>query len=301
MVVAGLPQAVGAEFVQKLHGQFKQLGVKGVSWLPKAEDTTYCERYARRLYERTCSHLCKAEPGDRFTLLNGIQVVLLYVEGSTKAGEDVLFKQFGVEALVTPLRHSEVGDLAWVYTRDRKAVVNSLLREARRALSHATDLLVEVNLEVTNRDAKTCLLLPPRNFPDVQRALGLVRTATARRMPVEEFRTKLRSVEKELPRRKEGGRWSYVRGPVLFQSPKKAGARHALPPTFEDGNHDLSCVLRGRLRCGTTFRPGFHYDCQIAQGRRVAFEQCHGDERRWVSGNTYMNIAPNDHVRGNGT
>ena len=78
----------------------------------------------------------------------------------------------------------------------------------------------------------------------------------------------------------------------------RTGARHGLAPVWGDADHELSCVVRGRLRCGASFDPRFHYDCSGAK-ERVTLENCHkATDHLWVSGTDYVNIAPNDNVRG---
>ena len=49
---------------------------------------------------------------------------------------------------------------------------------------------------------------------------------------------------------------------------------------------------------GASFDPRFHYDCADAKVR-VMLENCHDSaDELSVSGTDYVNIAPNDNVRG---
>ena len=177
--------------------------------------------------------------------------------------------------------------------------VNELVRKGKRALRHAQSLLSVIDEEVTNRDNRTCLLLPPKNFGrDIRRVFECVRNASLTDDAREVFRKRLRSVTRSLRTERIGGREYFVgKGGLVFKSPGKAGARHGLTPDWRDPNHAPSCVRSpGRIRFGASYDPKFHYDCDIPGDGNRYFPSCHGTGS--VSRNrAHVNIAPNDNIR----
>ena len=153
--------------------------------------------------------------------------------------------------------------------------------------------------EVTNRENKTCLLLPHRNFGNEFRAvLDCVREASQARAASEEFRRRLRHVAQSLRTERKGSHEYFIgRRGLVFRSPGRARARHGLAPGWDSpGGHDSSCVIRGRLRFGVSYDPRFHYDCDIPKDGELNFPSCHGTKcipRK----RTHVNIAPNDNIR----
>ena len=293
VVAAGIPAHLGQMFVERV-SQTARI----VACLPLDDAKSYTDTYSEALYVRMCEKLRGSEGADRKTLLKGARLIFLYLDKGD-GREAVLFERFGLESLVTPLRREEILDLSWTTGNQRGRVVNRLVGEARRAISHAGELLDEIALEVTNRDNKTCLLLPPKNFGhDVDVVLDLVRQAASGRMSAADFRSGLKQVSQSLSSMTEGNRRYFVgRGRLVFKSPGKAGSRHGLAPVWDDPEHEPSCVLRGRMRCGASFDPSFHYDCAIPSAHGRAFARCHGAAMRAPRGRSHVNVAPNDNVR----
>ena len=181
----------------------------------------------------------------------------------------------------------------------RQKVANDLVREARRAVKRARELLAVIGEEMTNRDNKTCLLLPDRNFgKDFRAVLDWVGNAAKARAASDEFKRKLRYVAQSLSTERIGNHKYFVgRRGLTFRSPGKARGRHALAPGWEPAEgHNSSCVIRGRLRFGTSYDPTFHYDCNIPKDGNLNFPSCHGTKS--VPGKrSHVNIAPNDNIR----
>ena len=96
-------------------------------------------------------------------LLRGVRLVVFYLTRGDGSNER-LFEQFRVEALVMALRDDAVGNLSWARARERREVVNRVVRDVNQAVRDAETLLNEIVEEVGPRSARTCLLLPPKNF-----------------------------------------------------------------------------------------------------------------------------------------
>ena len=290
IVLAGIPQEVGNEVVQRL-----QANVRGVSWLPLNREERYTPFYAKGLYDRMCAGLRKNDGNDREKLLRDVRLVVLYLKRGDGSNER-LFEQFRVEALVMELREDAIGNLRWARQSERKEVVNRVVREVNQSVRVAKSLLNEIDEEIGRRSARTCLLLPPKNFGNgTKKVFEFVKQAGLRRMTRGQFKSGLDHVAKSIGSTKENGRRYFVgRGGLVF----KTGPKHGLPPIWNDGKHQSSCVVRGRLRCGASFDPRFHYDCSNAK-ERVVLRNCHDEAVKLsVSGTSYINIAPNDNVRG---
>ena len=290
VVLAGIPEEVGTEVVQRL-----QRNVRGVSWLPLGAGANYTECYARGLYDRMCAGFRRKEGNDRERLLRGVRLVVLYLTRGDES-EETLFKRFCVEALVMALRKDAVGDLSWSRARERREVVNRVVHEINQTVRDAGGLLDAIVEEIGARSARTCLLLPPKNFgKDVARVFDFMKRAGLRRMTRRQFRGGLDHVAESMVSTRENGHRYFVgRGGLVFRT----GPKHGLAPVWRDAKHLSSCVVRGRLRCGASFDPRFHYDCADAKVR-VMLENCHDSaDELSVSGTDYVNIAPNDNVRG---
>ena len=142
----------------------------------------------------------------------------------------------------------------------RRKAANDLIREGRRAVVKARKLLSIIAEEISNRDNRTCLLLPPRNFgSEIDAVFDCVRNATLAGEEGEEFKNRLSAVARSLRTQRKGNREYFTgRRGIVFKSPGKAGARHGLAPDWKSpGGHDASCVIRGRLRFGASYDPEF--------------------------------------------
>lgn len=292
VVIAGMPHELGRGVVQTL-ASVGELRV--VAWSPLEVANSYTRYYLQGLYDRMCAGFRKKEDRNRERLLREVRLVVVYVPRGD-GDDDRVFKHFGTEALVTALTECSAGELSWSGERQKKVVVNRTALGIRREVKAASALLNEIADEVDRQTARTCLLLPPRNFgKGVREVFDLVKRAGLGRMTRKQFKAGLTKVAGSLPSEAVGGRRFYVgRGGLVFES---CGPRHALAPGWDDSEHQKDCVVRGRLRFGASFNPRFHYDCQ--GGRvRVELHNCHEDgKRRSVGRGGHANIAPNDHVR----
>ena len=292
VVAAGIPPEIRDKFETRFNKTFSI-----ISLLPLDRSEGYTNSYSEDLYRRFSMELKRHEQIDRSRLLSDVNLVLLYID-KHDGSESTLLRKFGVEALVVPLKWPKFAEMPLATGNQRGQAVNGLIREGRRAIGHARNLLAVVAEEITNRDNKTCLLLPCRNFGhQINAIFNCVRDAVLSGGDQDEFKKNLDRVSRSL-RTNHTGRRRYFVGEanLVFKSPGKAGARHGLAPVWEDPGHDSSCVIRGRLRFGASFDPKFHYDCDVPKGGNRHFPSCHG-EKDMPHGRTHVNIAPNDNVR----
>lgn len=293
VAVAGVPPELVDPFVSGLASVLPIL-----SCLPLSRFECYTKSYSGKLYERVARKLRIRQPNDRSNLLANSNLLLLYLDKNDGSESDI-FGEFGIEALVAPLQYPDMQAAPMTTGGQRQKVANDLMREAKRAVRHARELLAIISEEVTNRDNKTCLLLPSKNFGKEFRAVvDCVEEASKTRVASNEFKGKLRYVAQSLRTERIGNHQYFVgRRGLVFRSPGKARGRHGLAPNWEAAEgHNFSCVIRGRLRFGTSYDPRFHYDCDIPKGGNLSFPNCHGTKN--VPGRqTHMNIAPNDNIR----
>ena len=295
IAVAGIPGEIGHDFAEKFKKLVPRTSI--LSWLPIGISNSYTSPYARRLYEQVASKLRKWERSTGFDPLLSANFVLIYLD-KEDGRESVFMEQFGVEALIAPIGHPDIFNFLLATQNQRQHVSNALVREGERAIKRVQKLLSVIAEEVTNRDNHTCLLLPRKNFgPQINRILNCVRDAASVGAGGKKFRRDIDKVTRRLSTARDGQHTYFVgRGRMIFKSPGKARGRHGLAPGWDAPGHDLSCVIRGRMRFGASYNPKFHYDCAITKGASGRFPSCHGEEtvRR---GRTHVNIAPNDNVR----
>ena len=294
LAAAGVPPEIGRFFMQR----FVRISPVFL-WIPLPLSDTYTREYSIQLYERLVTKLRQTEPGDRHSLLRDARLVLLYVDKGD-GSESHLLSQFGSEALVVPFGVPEIwGEPLDTKNRKNKAI-NLLVQDGRAALQHAKILLSIVAREVGDRDNKTCLLLPPKNFgPETTRIRDCIQEASAGRGPGvgDEFRRKLRAISDSMKSIRKGQQRYFVgRGRIVYRSPPKVRLRHGIAPVWDDADHDSTCVIRGRIRFGASFDPTFHYDCDIGKRTNRTFASCH-ETKTLAKGTTHLNISPNDNVR----
>lgn len=292
MAVAGMPPEIGEMFIAK---SVKTLPV--MSWASLDKEKPYTHSYAAKLYEDFATKLKESNRSNRHELLAQTNLVLLYVEKNNKS-EAVLFETFGTEMLLVPLKRTDIASKTLVTGNQKRKVVNDLIKEQRRAIKRARILLSAIAEEVTNRDNKTCLLLPPKNFGrTIKKVLDCVYQASSKGEGKEEFEGRLNHTFQSLNTVRQDSR-TYMVGEnrLVFKSPSKSGSRHGLAPTWEDPHHLSSCVIQGRIRFGVAYDPKFHYDCDMRRGGGRSFPTCHGFKRIGRNRN-HVNIAPNDNVR----
>ena len=252
----------------------------------------YTEKYVTKLYARVADELRTRQQVNRETLLVNTSLTVLFVD-SADGSECALYRQFGVEALVVPLNSPDTARMAT--SNDLHYFVNSIYTEIKRALKRTRAIYNVILEEVTNRDSRTCLLLPPKTFGRrFDRICEEVRAAAKSGEGADAFRKRLQQVVKYLPIVE--GRYFAGDGGLVYRCPAKARGRHGLAPFWGDGSHVLSCVIRGRLRFGVSFDPRFHYDCAVNRRTTTVLPGCHEcaavDRRR-----RHVNVAPNDNVR----
>ena len=286
VVIAGLPRTVGIRFVDRFG--WKQNNARVVAY-PALETRAYTAGYADKLYTRLADHLRVRHDGnwhERWQLT----LILLYVQ-KKDGSEQHLFDRFRLESMMLPLNCEGLRDAK--ATRVNR-IVRELVAESEGLLAKGRALVRAVQEEINNRQNKTCLLLPCKNFGhDFHSVLSSVESAGAEGDTVDQFRRRLASVAERLPKRDryfEGNR------SIVFRVPPKAGPRHGLAPVWDSGEHKDSCVIRGRVRFGAPYDPNFHYDCTLPSHASRQFESCHGNHVT-LRGREHANIAPNDNVR----
>ena len=285
VVIAGLPRTVGIRFVDRFG--WEQNNARIVAY-PALETSAYTAQYADELYTRLADHLRVRHHGNwherwRLTL------VLLYVE-KTDGSERHLFERFRLESMMLPLNREGLQDAKATQVN---SVVRELVAESERLLAKGRTLVRAVHQEINNRQNKTCLLLPCKNFGHTfYSILSSVQNAGAEGHTVDQFRRRLASVAEGL--RKRDGYFEGNRG-MVFRVPNRVD-RHGLAPAWDSGDHPESCVIRGRVRFGAPYDPNFHYDCPLPSQASRQFESCHGNHVT-LRRRKHANIAPNDNVR----
>ena len=293
VTVAGLPTEIGEKFVIRFSKTFPI-----ITYRPLGRTERYTHSYSIDLYERLAGKLKERGQSDRSNILKNVNLVLLYINKGD-GSESVLFKEFGTEALLVPMKARDIAARPLKTRNQRGQVVNELVQSGKRAIRQAEHLLSVIAEEVTNRENKTCLLLPRKNFgKNITEVFDCVHHASLKGEGRDEFKNRLKNAARSLPTVREGRRTYFGdQGRFVFKSPAKAGARHGLAPEWDTSGHELSCVIRGRIRFGVSYNPKFHYDCTIPKGIDRRLPSCHGF-RQISQGRTYVNIAPNDNIRG---
>ena len=268
-----------------------------MSCLPLNRSKCYTDSYAKNLYVRFAANLKKREPSSSPEFWTHANLVLLYLDKGD-GSESMIFETFSAEALSVPMSYPNIAHIPLTTQNQRRRAANDLVREGRKSINYARELLAVIAEEITNRDNKTCLLLPCKNFGrEIRTVFNCVRDVSVAGKGREEFKKILVRVSSLLPASREG-RHKYFKGQhgLVFKSPGKAGARHGLAPGWEVSSHDPSCVIRGRMRFGASYDPKFHYDCDILNNGGRDFPSCHGT-KSVPRNRTHVNIAPNDNIR----
>lgn len=194
--------------------------------------------------------------------------------------------------------------IEWTFDRtDRMAMnisKNVLVSAFKEAVAKVTRSILALRKELTERDNRTPLLLPVKNFHS--KALVIELESLQQKLASESERLvavaeSVNSIEQRHPPRRGdySNRRFYVDDRnVEFHPP--GSARHAFART--QLGHQVSCLLSGRRRLGVPYDPVFHYDCVKGRGAiREYFFGCHEDARV-REGHPHLNVAPNDFVRG---
>jgi len=301
VVIAGVPSEFGDRFTSKIENQ---RAIATVSWLPLPHRDSYSCRYATKLHNRFVEKLKSTESANPSDFLSDANLFLLYIN-KEDGSEKELIAKFDAAALILPLAISHDALVARPNTpNERRHVTNKLIKSARGAIKHGTNIAAMISEEVSNRDNRTCLLLPRRNFGkhaeivfDLIKEIAALNTFRDTDSIRKEFKKRLHCTSTSIPTIKEGGR-TYFKGHenLVFKSPGKARSRHGLAPGWNDSDHEPSCVIRGRIRFGCSYDPKFHYDCKLSSRSGRRFPSCHG-QRVVPRGRSHVNIAPNDNVR----
>ena len=301
VVIAGIPLEFGGELISKIGNRE---AISMVSWLPLPRRDSYSCRYATKLHNQFAEKLKSAESANPSDFLSDANLFLLYIN-KEDGSEKELIAKFDAATLILPLAISHDALAARSNTpNEKRRIVNRLVGAARGAIKHGTNIATMISEEVSNRDNRTCLLLPRTNFGKHAEivfdfikeiaALSALRDMGSIR---EEFRKRLCRISVSIPTIKKGGR-TYFKGRwnLVFKSPGNR-SRHGLAPGWNDSDHDSSCVIRGRIRFGCSYDPKFHYDCELSSQSGRQFPSCHGQKRVLPKGRSHVNIAPNDNVR----
>jgi len=192
--------------------------------------------------------------------------------------------------------------VSWKITFGTKAQVakskNDLVVGLKHATNQARDALRLLAKELRERDAKTPLLLPVKNFTSAHLAKTLLELQSAVVNAADKdlaIKYAVESLESTHPPAKDLKRYFVDDRKVEFRPPGSHRARHGLARVV--AGHNPSCLLSGRRRLGAPYDRAFHYDCLRGDRSLVDdFFGCHDGPSRW-KGNPHINIAPNDFVR----
>ena len=288
VLMAGFPDEILRPLSARLRRRNTNLDV--LNTLPLVPGY-YTAEYAENLYEMVGSGLRKVVGAECRGWWNW-NLVVLYLrkgDGSERHVED----RFDMEALLAPLKMETIRRKA-PRRQIVRSIVNELDSKADGILRNARMVLELLAQEVTNRDTKTCVLLPSANFGhEFERVKDCVHHAVEDSKSAEAFAANLRRVAARLPKNR-GGR--FRKGNLVFRAPAKGGPRHGLAPTWDTKEHNDRCVIRGRMRFGVPYNPNFHYDCDLAKETGRRFTSCHG-QAEVKRGRSHVNIAPNDNIR----
>lgn len=293
VVAAGIPPELGNLFETQLGKGLGDWTILVRQDLPPR--SPYTREYVSSLYERTANRLrWWVRNRSREDLLAGVHLVLLYVVRDSS--ESTLVEAFKLEALTVPLTGQGALQEERLTPNARYRATRKLVSEAVKALTGAKRLLAVIAEEVSRRDNKTCLLLPPKNLGNPSEALiRCVQEAASRGTDGDGFKKQIATVARSLRTDRQGNHTYFVgRQGLVFRAPSKARSRHGYAPSWEEASHAKQCVLRGRLRFGAPFDPSFHYDCDV-NGRNLRLPSCH--ETVSAAKRRHVNIAPNDNVR----
>ena len=288
VLFAGLPRDILGPFISRLRRRHANLNV--LKTVP-LDLESYTAEYANDLYRLLGTELRQIADSDGETPWD-LSVVVVYAckpDGS----ERHVVGQFDVEALLAPLVMQRTRTKAPKKHRDG-VVVNGLLEQTTQLLRNARGVLTSIGQELTNRETRTCLLLPRANYgAEFKRVMECVHGAVAGFAGTDAFDQELKAVAGRLPKNSTG---RFTSGQLVFDAPPKARGRHGAAPLWDAAGHNDRCVIRGRVRFGAPYSPKFHYDCTLSPRGNREFVSCHG-RRKVKRGQTYVNIAPNDNIR----
>lgn len=288
LLAAGFPASILGPLLRKI--KKANADIELVPTLP-LKTQFYTSDYAEALYGMAASNFKGTLSTDRKNPWN-VNFVLLYMRNRDDYDRN-LTERFDMETLLLPI---SIGPHTSKAPRKHKdhILVNQLFQQSNVLLRNARQVLRSLAQEVTNRDTRTCVLLPHANFGSQFNAVkdsihSSVETAEA----AAAIDSTLKSVANGLPRNHEG---RFIGRGLVFHAPAKAAARHGMAPLWCMSGHNGRCVIRGRIRFGVCYNPNFHYDCDLGRSKRRRFVSCHG-EKVLKPGRKHVNIAPNDNIR----
>ena len=267
VIAAGIPGSIGREFVAGLHGKTEHIEV--VTCVPLSESEGYSDSYTEAVYQKFCRSLKRRSGLEGRDVLHWANVVLIFLERNDDTSH-TLNSKFETEALVLPVRGIDVESAILDTGNQRDKLVSKLVERSKRTIEGSHKLLSVIAEELTNRENRTCLLLPPRNFGGgMQQVYRCVNGAISNGIAAEEFKRRIRAIGNQLPKQRRGKRRCFVGSKgLVFESPTKAGPRHGEVPDWGSADHDVSCILRGKMRFGVSYNKNFHYDCDLPRGAR---------------------------------
>ena len=181
---------------------------------------------------------------------------------------------------------------------------NRLVELLRASTTRARFILDALRKEVSERESRTPLLLPLRNFRSevLREKLLQLQSSLRERASKENVVSLIAEVAKQfeqthpLKQTDSSNRKCFIDDKnVQFHTPGTAAHGLARP----SDQHAVECFLGAYRRFGAPFRSAFHYDCQKhgAGNLRGHFYTCHGTDACQMEGDPHLNIAPNDFVR----
>lgn len=251
----------------------------------------YTNKYAESLYNMAASKFKDDLSTDRKSPWN-VNFVLLYMHNGNDYDQN-LTDRFDLEALLIPISLNRPTSKAPRRHKEQE-LVNQLFQESNLLLRNARQVLRSLAQEVTNRDTRTCVLLPQANFgPQFHAVKDSVHNSVKSTTAAAAIDNTLKAIASNIPKNHEG---RFIGRGLVFRTPAKAAARHGMAPLWCVGGHNARCVIRGRIRFGVCYDPSFHYDCDLGRSHNRRFISCHG-RKVLKRGRPHANIAPNDNVR----
>lgn len=288
LLAAGFPVSTLGPLLQKIKNANPDIEV--IPTLPM-KTQFYTRPYAEALYNMAASNFEGALSTDRMCSWD-INFVLLYLRSGTDYDRE-LIERFDMEALLIPISITQPTSRAPRRHNERK-LVNQLFQKSNDLLRNARQVLRSLAQEVTNRETRTCVLLPHANFgSEFNKVKESVHSSVETKTAADAIGDTLRAIENCLKKNNDG---RFIGQGLVFRAPAKAAARHGIAPLWCNGGHNARCVIRGRIRFGVCYNPKFHYDCDLGRSQKRRFVSCHG-EKMLKSGRKHVNIAPNDNIR----
>lgn len=287
---AGIPQPV-FDFFRRAESKLLERDDRSFAESCKRSDSGYMAGEHANFFLKG---FAKALAADHHNALANTGFAILYVarhEGSVAFAERLF-----PSVLTIPIDWSLSGYNRTTFGRS----FDALRGELRTGVQKARRAIPAIKKEINEHDGRTPLLLPIRNFQSdrLTPILRDIREGAVGESVADVLLKAKRKFEHAHPPQKIGtrNRPCFVDDSGLeFHSP--GSARHGFARDVFEG-HPPGCLLNGRRRLGAPYDRAFHYDCQ-REGQQLSgeFPNCHGDsERRSKIG--YLNIAPNDNLRG---